>query len=104
MAEDDDWVEALLRADPAEPVPDAGFTARLRPNLPPRRHALQAWITPAMTLAGAVLAILTLGGLRAAVGTFPQIEDAGLLPVSIFMVLPLTVVLAGCTWALCESK
>jgi len=100
MVEDSDWVEELLRAEGATPVRDEGFTANLVANLPARRRDLSSWITPSMTVAGAIVAVCTLGSFASAVSALRQIEGGDLL----FALLPIGVLLASSAWALSESR
>ena len=102
MAEDNDWVEELLRAERAMPVRDDGFVERLLCELPPRRRARRAWITPLMTAVGVVLTVLSLGGPGEALSVLRQIEIAGFIP--LIMLLPLIILLASSVWALSESR
>jgi hypothetical protein len=101
MADDNDWVEELLRADRAAPVRDNGFAARTVARLPSRERLL-TWITPVMTGIGATLAFLTIGGLSPPVSAFQQIELGGVLP--LFLLLAGGIVLAGCAWAISEAR
>jgi len=64
MAEDSDWIDDVLRADRATPVRDDGFVQRLLTDLPARRAGRRVWITPLMTAAGTILAVLSLGVLQ----------------------------------------
>jgi hypothetical protein len=102
MAEDDDWVEELLRADRATAVRDEGFVEQLLTELPPRRPARRAWIAPLMTAVGTVLAVLSLGGPEAALSVLRQTEVAGFIP--LIVLVPFVVVLASSVWALSESR
>jgi hypothetical protein len=101
MAEDNDWVEELLRADRAAPVRDSGFAARTVAQLP-SRGCLLTWITPLMTGVGATLAFLTIIGLDPRVSEFHDIKLGGALP--LFVLLAGGIVLAGCAWAISEAR
>jgi hypothetical protein len=102
MSEDEDWVEELLRAHRATAVRDEGFVARALLDLPPRRRARRAWIAPLMTAAGAVLAVLSLGGPEASLALLRQTDVAGAIP--LIVLLPFVVVLASSLWAISESR
>jgi hypothetical protein len=101
MAEDNDWVEELLRANRAVAVRDNGFAQRTVARLPSRGHPL-TWITPLMTGVGAILAFFILGGLSTSVSAFQQIEVGGVIP--LVLLLACGIVLAGCIWALSEAR
>lgn len=98
----EDWVEKLLRADRATAVRDNGFVERLLEELPPRRRVRPAWITPLMTAAGVMLAIVSLGGPGATLSALQQIEVAGFIPLG--ALVSLAVLLVTSLWAISESK
>jgi hypothetical protein len=102
MTDDNDWVEALLRADRATAVRDEGFVERLLPDLPAQRRNRPAWITPLMTTTGVVLALLSMGGPEGALSAYRQIEAAGFAP--LMVLLPCVVVLGSSLWAISESR
>ena len=102
MAEDSDWIDDVLRADRATPVRDDGFVQRLLTDLPARRAGRRVWITPLMTAAGTILAVLSLGGPATALSVLQHTEVAGTIP--LIMLLPFIVVLGSSVWAIFESR
>jgi hypothetical protein len=58
---DDDWLDALLRADGrehrADYLDDEGFTARVMAALPPSSPALPAWRKPALAALWAIVGL-----------------------------------------------
>src|SRR5215472_13425238 len=57
MTEQDDRIEALLRARRIQPTPDDGFSARVVAQLPSRRLGPR-WTVPALSSVGALITAL----------------------------------------------
>lgn len=96
-------LDAWLRREFEGPVADDGFAARVMQVLPPRPRR-RAWPLPAATMAGALLAWLTLApSALAELGAREWLAadlGAGSAPL---LALLLGVVLLGCAWALEEG-
>lgn len=59
MDQEDDWIEAQLRARRIEPTADAGFSQRVLERLRARTVAPR-WIVPTLTAFGALVTVLAL--------------------------------------------
>jgi hypothetical protein len=97
QANEPDWLDDLLQADRATPVRNDGFVERLLTELPARRRSRPVWITPLMTCAGTILAVLSLGGPADTLSLLQNTEIAGFIPLGVL--LAFGVLLVSCLWA-----
>jgi hypothetical protein len=99
---DEDWIDALLDNTRPAPLADDGFTHRLLAQLPARRRRTPQWLVPTAAVLGMVLAafISRPSGnvVYAAQSLFADHR------MSVLAFLPAMLVLAGCAWALSESR
>jgi len=113
---DDELLEGLLKQQHLDNVPDDGFTDRLVARLPARRPRVHRWIVPALSLLGAVLAVVgTRGpgaldgpGAALAVADFSKTHlPAVVLQNQGWILLALAAVCvawSACAWALFATK
>ncbi len=102
MAPNEDPIEALLRAQRALPVEDDGFTRQLMSRLPPRPRVAHKWMVPGMTLVGGLLAFVAVSGHDDLEATLEHLVRGE--HITALVLLPLALIIAGCAWALSESK
>jgi hypothetical protein len=100
MADDNDWMDALLRTQRAEPVADDGFSRRLVSRLP--RHRLLRWRpVPVLTLVGCVLAAPSVLNSRTLTDLAAVVSSYGLVTLGLAAV---GLAWGSCAWAIVASK